>query len=147
MTQAQDKSSEKLHGSKRVRLGYVSVLTVMWLAVVMLRGGVTVSPVSLLVVVALTGAWLAATGSRAGYLAFSISSVVMILFMVVTAVFMLAPAMMLFMGGKSSDMLSVLGAAAALLALAGFHAAGIAVLRGVVKPAGANEAGQVETPV
>jgi hypothetical protein len=46
---------------------------------------------------------------------------------------------MLFMGGKSSDMLWVLGAAVGLLALAGFHALGIAVLREVIKPAGINK--------
>lgn len=130
MTPTQDESpGERLHGSKRVRFGYASALTVLWLAVVVLRGGVTVSPASLLVVVALAGAWLAATGSRAGFLAFSITSIVMILFMIVTSVFMLAPALLLFMGGKTADLLSVLRAAAAMLGLAGIHAAGMIVLR------------------
>ena len=107
---------------------YAAILTLAWCVVGVLKIRNGLSPAMALPAVAVLGAWMAVSGSRAGYLAFALTSIVLMVVMGIMSVFMLAPAALLFMGGKTSALGSVLLTILVMLALSALHFVGLGVL-------------------
>src|SRR5690606_12162366 len=109
---------------------YAAVLTAAWLGVLALQGYRELSLAALIPAVAVAGAWLAARGSRAGYLGFAMMSAILLLGLLIGTAFTLLMSAVTLMGGTADDMLSLLATAAVMAGLAALHVMGLFMLKG-----------------
>lgn len=108
---------------------YATTLTFVWLILLGLLPHPTLSPALLIPVIVVLGAWLAASGVRVGYVAFSVLSFLMTFALGLLSMASLVIGGFYFVGGDLDNLRILLTYAAILMISAIVHFIGLGVLR------------------